>query len=119
MKNKNFPKFPIKSLNNTFINIEQNFFEKFKTNNLLIKLELSGSCAIVLLMIGNKFYVCNLCDSKIVKSENFLVCDLNKQHKLIFGKNRIEKIEEKLLKIIIKFIEFLLENCLLVDNLEI
>ena len=91
MENKNFPKFPIKSLNKTFIQMEQNFFDKFKPNNLLSKLELSGSCAIILLMIGNKFYICNLGDSKIVKSENFLVCNLNKQHKPIFEKNRIEK----------------------------
>ena len=88
---KNFPKFPIKSLNKTFAEIERDFFEKHKPNNLLSKLELSGSCAIVLLMIGKKFYVANLGDSKMVKSAKFSVCDLNRQHKPNLEKNRIEK----------------------------
>ena len=71
--------------------MEQNFFEKYKPNNLLSNLELSGSCAIILLIIGNKFYVANLGDSKIIESKNFKISNLNKQHKPLLEKNRIEK----------------------------
>ena len=83
IENENFPRKPIKSLKQTFIKIEKLFFNKFKPRNLIDNIENSGSCALIILIIGNKIYCANLGDSRGIYSENSskIIYQINKEHK--------------------------------------
>jgi serine/threonine protein phosphatase PrpC len=95
IENKNFPRKPIKSLKQTFVNIEKLFFNKFKPKNLIDNIEYSGSCVIIILIIEYKVYCANLGDSRALYSQNSSkeIYQINKEHKpnLKSEKERIYK----------------------------
>ena len=82
-KNKSFPSKPAKALIETVAEIEKAFYAKHKPLNLLDAAELSGSCAIVLLLINNTCYCANIGDSRAiyVAKRNKRLYQVNMEHK--------------------------------------
>lgn len=82
-KNQSFPSKPAKALIETVLEIEKAFYTKHKPLNLLDTIELSGSCAIILLLINNICYCANIGDSRAiyVSKRNKQLYQLNIEHK--------------------------------------
>ena len=66
IKNKNFPKDPIKAINEGFTNAEKEFQKKISETPS----DKSGSCALIALFIDDKVYIANCGDSRAILSMN-------------------------------------------------
>lgn len=97
IKDENFPWKPVEALKNGFQKAEKMFIENclnsFEPNNPEASVERSGSCCIVVLIVGNMCYIANVGDSRAILSSQAgtRISALSRDHKPLeeFEKNRI------------------------------
>ena len=82
---KAFPEDPIKALKNGFLLAERKYLEMCLGGKKIGEelLDRSGSCAIVVLIVGNKCYIANVGDSRAILStqEGSKIFALSRDHK--------------------------------------
>ncbi|CAD8125690.1 unnamed protein product [Paramecium sonneborni] len=93
VKEPDFPWNPIKAITKGFEAAEKYFIQMAQDSFNKGILETSGSCAIVVLIIGDSCYVANVGDSRAILStqNGKKIIDLSNDHKPEFEKNRITK----------------------------
>ncbi len=82
-----------KVLKETYLNLEQKFFEINNRKNILVPFESSGSCALSILTKLNQIFVANCGDSRAIYCEDSgkEIYQISYEHKPLYEKKRIEK----------------------------